>query len=181
MKKVFLILSVTCIFASCKKENNQIEPKVELIQPTKPIPIIPTPPVVPNEYLFDGTINGVLFQTDSVIISGNFITFGDGVPTIMIALDTLYQGAYSGFNGFSGCINTHVVNPSTQGVLSWCNVSNLIPNNPGDLNILHLNDSIISGELNMVLSSSHFQDVNGNLKDSTINIIGQINSLDLKQ
>lgn len=181
MKKLFLILTTIIAFTACKKEYVEIQD--EDVISSKPVVntsiVTPIPSVITNQYLFDGTINGELFQTNDYTVSNGYITIGDGVPTIMIIIDTLYQGGYTGFNGFSGCISTYV-NTNNQDIISWCNGYNPTTNYIGDLDITSLNDSIINGELSMVLFNDKFKDSFGNFKDSTLIIKGMINGLNLK-
>lgn len=183
MKKIFILITALTIISSCKKEE-----QIEIAQKkTAPISLSQTTviqPAQPGVYLFDGTINGHVFQTDSVVVTElgggrKMFSFGENpTPQIMIIIDTLYQGLYVNNEGFTNCVSLD--SSPNGGVISWCNSFDPLTNYIGELNITALNDSIITGNLNVELFNPHFKDINGNDKDSLIVISGVITGLDLK-
>lgn len=187
MKKIFILIAALTIISSCQKEED-----IEILETTAPIArveqtttIVQTPPPTPpSTYLFDGTINGYVFQTDYVTVTElgggrKMFSFGENpTPKIMIIIDTLYQGLYINNEGFTNCVSLD--SSPSGGVISWCNSFDPLTNYIGELNIIDLNDSIITGNLNVELFNQYFKDINGNDKDSLIVISGVITGLDLK-
>jgi len=185
MKKILILITALTIISSCKKEE-AIEP-LEVAPAARIQSVTSTPPPAPPqpvEYIFDGTINGYVLQTNYVTATDlgggrKMFAFGENqTPQVMIVIDTLYQGFYVNNEGFAICLSADV--SPNGGVISWCNAYDPLTNYMGSLNITALNDSIISGQLDCELFSTYFQDANGNNKDSLIVISGVITGLDLK-
>lgn len=159
MKYLLLFCSVSFFLFSC--DNNDIDP-----------PISPE-----NSYIFEGFVNGVEIKSDSLKYypSSNSIVFGDSVPHVMLSIDTLYEGVYTDFQGFQGCLE--VRNP-TGSKTAWCSSA---PNAAisGTLEITSLNDSVITANIDYVLFTDKMQDEDGNYIDSTFTVTGVITGLDL--